>query len=88
MNRIIDLWNNIEKHNNIYDMIKWSNKYIIIINYNNSCINVLDINQNKIISCFKEVDNIHIVFLKKIIHPIFGEALLTSSDDLIIKMWV
>ena len=88
LNRIIDLWNKIEKHNNIYDMIKWSNKYIIIINYNNSCINVLDINQNKIISCFKEVDNIHIVFLKKIIHPIFGEALLTSSDDLTIKMWV
>ena len=88
LNRIIDFWNKIEKQNNIYDIIKWSNKYIIISNYHNSCINIIDVKQNKVINFIKENDKSHFLFIKKIIHPIYGEALLTSSENSTIKLWI
>ena len=87
LNRIINLWNKIEKNNNIYDIIKWSNKYIIISNYNGNSIDIVDIEQNKIINSLKDRDKAHVLTLKKIIHPIFGEALLSSSDNSTIKLW-
>ena len=88
LNRIIKLWNNIKRISNIHDIIKWSNKYIIIINYYNNCINVFDVEQNKIINSIKEVSDIHLLYIKKIIHPSYGESLLASLDDSTIKYFI
>ena len=88
LERIIKFWNNIKQKNNIYDIIKWSNEYLIINNYSNKCMSVIDVEQNKIVNSIKEIDNVHFLFIKKIIHPIYGECLLTSSDDLTIKIWI
>ena len=76
LNKKIDLWNKNKKLNNIYDMIKWSNKYIIICNPNNKCINIIDINQDKIITCIKQTKSGCFLYLQKRIHPIYGESLL------------
>ena len=86
LNRKINLWNKVDKKFKIKDMIKWSNNYIIIINSYNNCLDVIDINQNKIINCIKETKNNQILNIKKIIHPIYGESLLLSSDNFNIKL--
>ena len=87
LNRRINVWNIVEKKCKINDMIKWSNNYIIIINSSNNCLDIIDVKQNKIINCIKEIKNIHISNIKKIIHPIYGESLLSSSDNSTISLW-
>ena len=84
----IELWKEKRIPNDIYDMIKWSNKFLIICNYKNNCINVIDINQNKIITCIKGINNGKFLFLKKIIHPLYGDSLLASTGNSTVNILV
>jgi hypothetical protein len=88
LKNIINLWNKVVKSNKIYDIIKWSDKYILICNYNNKSIDIFDTIQNKIINCIKGIDNSNFLFFKKIIHPNYGESLLTSSENNTIKLFI
>ena len=85
---IINLLNKVEKSNKIYDIIKWSDKYILICNYNRKSLDIFDTIQNKIISCIKDIDNSNFLFFKKIIHPNYGESLLASSENNTIKIFI
>ena len=88
LKNIINLWNKAEKKYKIYDIIKWSDKYILICNYNNKSIDIFDTIQSKIISSIKDIDNSNFLFLKKIIHPNYGESLLSSSENNTIKLFI
>ena len=88
LKNIINLWNKVEKNNKIYDIIKWSDKYILICNYDSKSIDIFDTIHNKIISSIKDIDNSNFLLFKKIIHPNFGESLLTSSENNTIKLFI
>ena len=68
--------------------MQWNKKYLIVSI--NQKIEIIDINQKKIINAikFKKVSNISIIFFKKIIHPFYGESLLTIETNSSIKLWI
>ena len=87
LNNIINFWPNKDFNNRINDIIKWSNKYIIISDAYKNGIFVIDIMQNKIVSFIKESIAIHYLSMKKILHCYFGEILVGSCDDSTIKIF-
>ena len=71
-----------------YEICPWSNKYIIVADSNNNSFCVIDVKDGKIIS---EIGGQHedcIIGVKTILHPIYGEALLSNDDEGKIKLWV
>ena len=65
--------------------IKWNENYLIIaINHN---IKIIDINTKKIINIIN-INNNNDIFSKKILHPYYGESLLTIESNSAIKLWV
>jgi WD40 repeat protein len=71
----------------LYNIIQWNENYALISGGANKTIKIFDLKK------FKEVKNIetghssNVNCIKKIIHPIFGESLLTSGNDHKIKLW-
>ena len=71
----------------LYNIIQWNENYALISGGANKTIKIFDLKK------FKEVNNIetghssNVNCIKKIIHPIFGESLLTSGNDHKIKLW-
>ena len=71
-----------------YEICQWSIRYIIVTDSENNSFSVIDIIDGKIIS---EIGGIHddcVIGVKKIIHPIYGECLLSNDDEGKIKLWV
>ena len=67
-------------------MIQWNSKYFIVAARENKIIKLIDI-EKKVISEIKSGHTEELISIKKILHPIFGESLLTSSRDKKIKLW-
>ena len=71
----------------LYNIIQWNENYALISGGANKTIKIFDLKK------FKEVKNIetghssNVNCIKKIIHPIFGESLLTSGNDHKINLW-
>lgn len=88
---IIMIWNIHSKEllkkikiNNISAFCVWNNNYIIMSDYLNNMIyamNIDDEKKKKIISHSNSIVNI-----QKIIHPLFGECLLSQDKNGIIKI--
>ena len=72
----------------LYNIVQWNNKYIIVIDSYKKLLKIVDINQGKSISCYSNIHSVGITSLKKIIHPLYGESILTSGKDNKIKLWV
>ena len=68
-------------------ILQWSKKYIIICEYYNKGLKIFDIDDFKIITNMKEKNFGPIISAKKFIHPIYGESLLTASQDNNIILW-
>ena len=72
----------------LYNIIQWNENYAIISGGANKTIKIFDLKK------FKEVKNIEtghsskINCVKKIMHPIYGESLLTSGNDHKINLWI
>ena len=66
---------------------KWNNKYIIVADYWNKSFKVIELENYKIIANIKGEHTEEVVCVKKIYHPIYGEALLTGAMDKTIKLW-
>ena len=67
-------------------IIQWNEKYIIVADHDNKEIKILDINN---CSGFL-INTVHkegLKCIKKINHPIYGESLLSSAKDKMIKLW-
>ena len=74
-----------EYNNNFCSIIQWNVNYLIITI--NGKIQIFDIFQKKIISSIKVNNNKRYIYLKKMVHPYFGESLLTIESDSSIKLW-
>ena len=72
----------------LFHIIKWSNDYIIVADYNNKSFKVIDVNSGEIIKEFNGYHNDAVKCIKKIYHPLYGESLLTSGEDKTIKLWI
>ena len=66
-------------------IIEWNKKYIIVANYNNKLIKIIDIEKD-LITDIKSGHTKDLTCIKKINHPIYGESLLTAADDKIVKL--
>ena len=71
----------------LYNIIQWNKKYAIVSGGSNKSIKIFNLEN------FKEEKNIQIEYssnincIKKIIHPIYGESLLSSGNDYKIRLW-
>ena len=68
-------------------IIKWNDKYIIITDYENNSFKIIDIENNKAISSINCLHTENILCIKKIYHPIYGESILYSGNDSIIRLF-
>ena len=67
-------------------IIKWNKKYIITVDINFKLIKIIDI-ENDSITDIKSGHSGKLQCIKKIYHPLYGESLLSSAEDGIIKLW-
>ena len=95
-NGCIDIWNLINgniiksincKNCKFYGIISWNEKYVIVADSANYSFNVIDVEIGKNISRIGGIDEGGVICLKKIMHPIFGEGLLSNDDEGDIKLW-
>ena len=68
-------------------IIPWNEKYIIVADYYNCSFKVIDIESGKTISDIGGQHKGRVICVKKIFHPIYGESLLSASEDKTIKLW-
>ncbi len=67
----------------IGNIIHWNNKYIIFIDEKDDVLKIVDLTINKIIFVIKPIDTFR--YFKKLNHPIYGESLLSSGEN--ISLW-
>ena len=91
------IWNLVEKKEinyvrtlycELYHIIFWSKKYAIIANKFIKEINVIDIETLEIVTNIKNENFSGIKSIKKVIHPQYGESLLTCSENGTINLFV
>ena len=96
-NGYVRIWDLFEKNETnyiktqnceLYHLINWSNKFAIIANKFMKFINVIDIGTLEIVLIIKNKNLKGIKCIKKIIHPKYGESLLTCSEDGKINLFV
>ena len=72
----------------LINIVKWNHKYLLTIDDNKKSIIVIDLYNNKIISLIKipEIFS-HERYLRKVIHPLYGESLISIGNDWKIKLY-
>ena len=68
-------------------IIEWNDKYAIVSDLNNS-IKIIDIEELKLVQKIEGKYTEGIKCIKKIYHPTYGECLLSTGRDKIIKLWI
>ena len=68
-------------------IIEWNNKYIIVSDYNNKSLKIIDLEQNKMICDINGKHTDGLQCIKKVYHPLYGESLLSAANDNTIKLW-
>ena len=90
---IWDLYNkSIYKNINIdndelYHIIKWNDKFIIVADYHSNSYKIVNLEDENIL----DINGQHtkgVISIKKIIHPKYGQSLLSAGSDRTIKLWV
>ena len=70
----------------IYGIVNYNEKYLILGDINGILL-VYDLNINKIISKINTEECSGIISIKKLIHPKYGESILTYDRNGCIKLW-
>ena len=68
-------------------IIKWNSKYFIAANRKKKSFQIINIENNSIID-IKSNHTGELISIKKIVLPIYGEALLSAGRDKKIKLWI
>ena len=94
-NGYLNIWDLYEKKiyknintngSNLAHVINWNNKYIIVVDINKKSFKIIEIENNSIYDI--KNDNKHKLYcIKKVNHPIYGESLLSVTNDKVIKLW-
>ena len=94
-NGYLNIWDLYEKKiyknintngSNLGHVINWNNKYIIATDINSRSFKIIEIENNSIYDI--KNDNKHKLYcIKKVNHPIYGESLLSVTNDKVIKLW-
>ena len=96
MNGYINIWelhqklliNSIFINNNFLNqIIQWNENYIIMTNGNKNNILIMDLNCGSIITSIFSKHEKGIINIKKVVHPIYGESLLSCGLEGSIFLW-
>ena len=96
MNGYINIWelnqkillNTIFINNNfLSNIIQWNENYIILTNGNKNNILIMELNSTRIISSIFGKHEKGIMNIKKIVHPIYGESVLSCGLEGNICLW-
>ena len=68
-------------------IIQWNEKYAIAANFENKSFIVVDLEEKKIYNDINQEHTMEVKCVKKLLHPKFGECLLSAGRDNIIKLW-
>ena len=72
----------------IGNFIQWNEKYIILVDGYINCLKIINLDIGKIINNIFSQYAKGILYIKKIYHPKYGESLISSGQDGIIKLWI
>ena len=95
-NGYLEIWNLFDKNIYFYiningsklmDVIQWNNKYIIVTDYENQYIKIVDITQMKIIGNISGEGIVSIKKIKKINDIKYGQGIISSGNDNFLKVW-
>lgn len=94
INNCIDIFNLFEKKliktiktSYYYHLINWYSSYLIAADKWKCGFAIIDTNIENIVTFIKDNESDNLICVKKIIHPEYGEALLTSGFKGEIKLW-
>lgn len=68
-------------------ILKWNDRYSIVSDLFNKSFIIIDMKQYKVISKILSGHSHALKSIKKVLHPIYGESLLSASYDKTIKIW-
>ena len=68
-------------------IIQWSQKYVIAADFGNKSFIIVDIDKKKIFNDINAEHTMEVKCVKKLLHPKYGECLLTAGRDNSIKLW-
>ena len=71
----------------LYNIIQWDKKYAIVSGGSNKSIIIFDLENLKEEKNIQTEHSSKVNCIKKIIHPIYGESLLSSGNDYKIRLW-
>ena len=84
--KVINL--NIKNECKLSHIIEWNEKYIIVADVENKSLKIIDRENNYSINDINTDHNDKdLISIKKVYHPIYGEALLSAGRDSVIKLW-
>ena len=70
-----------------FEIIPWNEQYIIAANYKNNSFDIFDIEKGELIKQISSTHSPGVRAIKKIFLPNYGECLITSGHDSVIKLW-
>ena len=94
-NGFIHIWNLYTK-NFVYaietkfilcHIIQWNEKYAIVADFENKSFIIVDLEDKRIYNDINPEHTMEVKCVKKLLHPKFGECLLTAGRDNVIKLW-
>ena len=69
------------------NIIQWNNKYSIVADYDNKSFKIIDFEKGQVVKDIKGEHTDKVPCVKKLYHPLYGEALLSAGQDNTIKLW-
>lgn len=70
-----------------FEILSWNEKYIISANYKNNSFDIFDIEKGELFRQIKTSHSSGVRAVKKIFHSTYGDCLITSGHDSVIKLW-
>ena len=71
----------------LYNIIQWNKKFAIVSGGKSKYITIFDLESFKEVNKIETRHSSNINCIKKIVHPIYGESLLSSGNDHKIRLW-
>ena len=70
-----------------FEILSWNEKYIISANYKNNSFDIFNLEKGELYKQVKTSHSSGVRAVKKIFHSTYGECLITSGHDSVIKLW-